>query len=120
MRTRFTGQAVTRQRRGQSGVSDAFAVPDVPDIAAMTPETTMEPAGDTSPANGEPTETVSGHSRDRCVDVEVDLRGRLCDLRIDSRALRGPHPQRVGSSVVEAMSDARTRAVRLTIERRRR
>lgn len=111
-------RAVARPRPWVPEVPDAFEVPGVPEaavavgaveaVAAAT--SAAEPAG----------ETVAAISSNGAVEVKVDLRGHLCHLWIDPKALRSPHPQRVGAAVVEAMSDARARVDRLYNERRRR
>lgn len=114
-------RAVARQRPWQPEVPDALTVPDVPEVAELAPPAAAAASEVAATAGGERgNETVAGRSRDRSVDVEVDLRGHLRSLRIDPSALRGPHPQRVGAAVVEAMSAACTLANRLYNERRRR
>lgn len=114
-------RAVARQRPWQPEVPDAFTVPDVPAVAELAPPAAAVAPEVAAAASGETAnETVAGRSRDRSVDVEVDLNGHLRSLRIDPSALRGPHPQRVGAAVVEAMSVACTLANRLYNERRRR
>jgi DNA-binding protein YbaB len=111
-------RSVARPRPWVPEVPDAFEVPDVPETAVDVGAVEAVAAA-TSAAK--PTgETVAAISSDGTVEVKVDLRGHLCHLRIDPSALRNAHPQRLGAAVVEAMSDARTRADRLDNERRRR
>lgn len=117
---------VPRQRPWQAEVPDAFTVPDVPEVCGVAQPAASVGPGAVATGGGAATggesvgETAVGSSHDRSVQAEVDLRGHLRNLRIDPSALRGPHPQRVGAAVVEAMSVARALAVRLSNERRRR
>lgn len=115
-------RAVARQRPWQPEVPAAFTVPDVPEAAELVPPPAAAAAPEVAATAGVETAngTVAGRSRDGSVEVEVDLHGHLRSLRIDPSALRGPHPQRVGAAVVEAMSVACTLANRLYNERRRR
>lgn len=95
-------------------VPEAFRVPEVAAAASVAEPVASAPAGEVSG------ETVSGRSKDGAVELSVDLDGILRRLRIEPGVLRGPHPARVGAAVVEALADARARAlVRLRKERRR-
>lgn len=95
-------------------MSEAFQVPDVP-ASSVTPEPSP-----TVPVGDAPGETVSGRSRDGAVELAVDLDGILHHLRIEPRVLQGPHPAQVGAAVVEALADARARALVRARKARRR
>ena len=99
-------------------VPDAFAPPDVPGVPDGTDGS--DPPAATTAGDTVEEPRARGRSRDGSVDVEVDLRGRLCHLRIDPRALRGPHPGRVGAAVIEALTEAGGQVIRLAHQNRRR
>lgn len=56
------------------------------------------------------TQRHRAHSRDRSVEATVDGKGQLVDLKIDERALHGPHRELIGPAIVEAVSAGRLQA----------
>jgi len=58
-----------------------------------------------------------GESGDGAVLARVDGNGRLLTLSVDPRAVRAPHPERVGPQIVAAIAAARGAAAQ---ERQRR
>jgi hypothetical protein len=96
-------------------VADVFDVPNVRNPGIADPVVPTEAERPMVVAEGD---TVPGHSADRTVEVTIDARGVLCDLRIDPKAFRSPHPGLLGRLVVEAVADGRTRMLRAARERR--
>ncbi|WIX76959.1 YbaB/EbfC family nucleoid-associated protein [Amycolatopsis carbonis] len=53
----------------------------------------------------------AARSADQLVNAIVTGQGKLVDLRIDDRALRGAHAQKLGVGIVDAIRNARNHAL---------